>query len=72
MWHADQDKRPMILAIFGTILALIICSALWMHWHAPTEPQQVDSYRTEGNAGPVTGAAQRSQPAVGDQPGAGQ
>lgn len=66
MWRADQDKRPMWLAIGGTIAALVIISALWSYWHAPTEPQPIDSWRVEGNSGPVTAPAQRSEPAIGN------
>ena len=29
MWYADQDKRPMLLALAGTVIGLIILSVLW-------------------------------------------
>ena len=61
MWRADQDKRPMILAIIGTVLALVILSGAWMFWHAPTERQPVDSWKTDGTT--VT-PAQRSEPLI--------
>lgn len=66
MWYADQDKRPMWLALFGTAIGLAILSVLVWFWHAPTEHQPVDSWRVEGNAGAVTGPAQRSDPAIGE------
>jgi hypothetical protein len=62
--YLDQDRRPMWLAIAGTLAALVIISVMWWHWHAPTEPQQVDSYHVT-NSGDIT-PAQRSQPAVGE------
>jgi uncharacterized membrane protein len=64
MWYADPDKRPMVLTLAGTIIGLIILSLLWWNWHAPTEAQQVDSYKinAEGQLSP----AQRSEPAVGN------
>ena len=60
MWYADQDKRPMNLAIFGTIIGLAILSLLWWFWHLPTEKQQVNSHFTTG------APAQRHDAAVGD------
>jgi len=54
----------MVLTLAGTIIGLIILSLLWWNWHAPTEAQQVDSYKinAEGQLSP----AQRSEPAVGN------
>lgn len=65
MWYADQDKRPMVLALAGTIIGLIILSLLWWNWRTPMDPQQVDSYKM--NAAGELSPAQRSEPAIGDR-----
>ncbi len=63
MMYADPDKRPMMLTLAGTVIALLIISFLWMTFHKPTEPQPVDSYKIDGT---TMTPAQRSAPAIGE------
>jgi hypothetical protein len=47
MWYADQDKRPMLLAIFGTIFALLILGFLYSQNNETSEvPEQVNAAAT--------------------------